>query len=305
MTTLSVVVPIFNERENISELVNRVEKTLVNLKVNYEILIIDDGSKDDSWAYIQELKKEKKQLRGIKLSRNFGHHHAITAGIHSAKGDLIVVMDGDLQDRPEVISDLFLKINEGYDAVFVTRNNRKEEFSYLIFQKIFYYILNTLSGIEFNSKQANFSIINRKVARAYKNFNESSRFYGTIIKWLGFNTTEIVSEHGSRFAGKPAYTFRKRFRLAIEIIVAFSDRPLKIAIFIGLSMSFISSFFSAWIIYSAINNGFEVLGWASLIVSIFFIGGIILVVLGLMGIYIGQIFREVKKRPIYLIDQEI
>jgi glycosyltransferase involved in cell wall biosynthesis len=305
MKEICVVAPIFNEENTISEFVKQVVNNVKQLNSEYEIILIDDGSNDNSWIEIQKEAQKNGNVRGLKLSKNFGHHYAISAGLHRSTAKWTVVMDSDLQDRPEVIKDLYLKANEGYEVVFVSRTNRPESFAYLFLQKLFYKLLNLFSGIKFNSKQANFSIINYKVVTAFKLFPEKSRFYGSTIKWLGFKTAEIQAMHGARFSGKPSYTFKKRAKLALDIILAFSDRPLKFAIFFGTFMALFALVFSVWIVWGAINNNFEVLGWPSLMASILFVGGSILIVLGILGTYLGRVFNEVKNRPLYIISDEI
>jgi|694.fasta_scaffold154891_2 glycosyltransferase involved in cell wall biosynthesis len=305
MTTLSVVAPIYNEASVISEFVNQVEQNLKQLNISYEIILIDDGSSDGSWNAIQLETKKSEKIKAIQLSKNFGHHYAITAGIHNSKGDWVVIMDTDLQDRPEVILDLYKKANEGFDIVFVSRTDRPESFVYKILQKFFYIILRFLSGIDFDSSQANFSIINKKVAEAFKKFPEQARFYGSTIKWLGFDRTEIYAKHGQRFSGKPSYSLSKRIKLATDIVIAFSGRPLRFAVSLGLIMSGLSTFFGIALIVKYLTQGFQVLGWASLMVSIFFTSGVILTVLGIIGIYLGRVFHEVKSRPLYLVSKSI
>ena len=305
MTFISVVAPILNEETLISEFIKRVTVQLNKINSDYEIILIDDGSSDDSWRQIQIAAKDDKKILGIKLSKNFGHHYAITAGLHNSKGEWVVVMDTDLQDRPEVIPELLDKAQEGFDVVFVSRQQRPESFAYKLGQRLFYASLRFLSGIDFDSKQANFSIINRKVVEAFKKFPENARFYGSTIKWLGFSRASINAAHGIRFSGSPSYTIKKRITLALDIILSFSDRPLRFAIGLGLLMSVVSVLFSLWIFIGAINWGFSVIGWPSLIVSTFFTGGIILIVLGIIGIYLGRIFREVKARPLYVISESL
>ena len=214
-------------------------------------------------------------------------------------------MDGDLQDRPEVIPDLYKKAKEGFDVVFVSRSNRPETFYYKLLQKFFYLLLRTLSGIDFDSRQANFSIINRKVVEAFKKFPENARFYGSTIKWLGFKRTYIEASHGERFSGKPSYTLKKRVNLALDIILSFSDRPLKFAIGIGIFMSILSFSLILWILLGVFNWGFTQVGWPSLMAVILLIGGVVLIVLGIIGTYIGRIFREVRNRPLYVIDEKV
>jgi len=304
MTHLSIVIPLYNESTLISELIRQVNLSATEVTTDFEVMLIDDGSSDQTWNQILKLTEKQTNLKGIKLSRNFGHHYAITAGLKNATGEWVVVMDGDLQDRPEVIPKLYKKAQEGSDIVFVSRINRPEKLYYKIIQKTFYWFLGIMSGIKFDSTQANFSIINRKVVDAFNDFPESARFYGTTIKWLGFKSTQIQADHGIRFSGKPSYTFKKRIKLAADIIIAFSERPLKFAVVLGLLISTSSVIAAIWIIYSATNWGYSVTGWASLMFSIFFFSGILLIVLGIVGIYIGRIFQEVKRRPLYLISEK-
>jgi glycosyltransferase involved in cell wall biosynthesis len=305
MTHLSVVIPVYNESSLIDVLAKRVKTNIKLITEDFEIIIVDDGSEDDTWDAIVNEAKIENRIKGIKFSRNFGHHYAITAGLHNANGEWVVVMDGDLQDIPEVIPELYKKAQEGFEIVFVSRQNRPEKLYYRVAQKIFYGILRTLSGIDFDSRQANFSIINKKVVEAFKDFPENARFYGSTIKWLGFKRSFIVADHGSRFSGSPSYTLKKRFKLASDIILSFSERPLKITIYLGLFVSSFSILGSFWVIFNSLKWGFSVTGWASLILSIFFFSGVILTVLGLIGIYIGRIFQQVKNRPLFIISSQI
>ena len=303
MVHLSVVIPVYNESSLIDELIRRVKTNSKLITEDYEIVIVDDGSLDNTWNSIENEAKSENRIKGVKFSRNFGHHYAITAGLHNSTGDWVVVMDGDLQDRPEVIPELYKKAKEGFDVVFVSRQNRPEKLYYRIAQKFFYWILTSLSGLDFDSRQANFSIINQKVVDAFKKFPENARFYGSTIKWLGFKRSFILADHGVRHSGKPSYTIRKRFKLASDIILSFSERPLKLAIGFGLLISSISILLALWIFYGTFKWGYSVTGWSSVIVSILFSSGIILTVLGIIGIYLGRIFQEVKRRPLFIISE--
>ena len=271
---------------------------------NFEIIIIDDGSTDSTWKRIEEIGEKNSRLKGIKFSRNFGHHYAITAGIAESSGDWVVVMDGDLQDRPEVIPDLYKKAQEGFDVVFVSRTQRPESLVYRISQKIFYFILRILSGVKFDNTQANFSIISKKVVESFKQFPENARFYGSTVMWLGYDRTSIKASHGTRLGGETSYTLKKRIKLASDIILAFSDRPLKFAIAIGILMSSFSFVMLFYVVWGSLNWGFSSVGWASLMAITLLTGGVILVVLGIIGVYIGSVFQEVKSRPLYLIDKK-
>jgi dolichol-phosphate mannosyltransferase len=214
-------------------------------------------------------------------------------------------MDGDLQDRPEVIPKLFEKINEGFDIVFVARQNRPESKLYLFLQRIYYFTLNTLSGLEFNPKYANFSIVNRKVIDSFNLLNENTRFYGSSILWLGYKKGEVSAQHGIRFAGKPSYTLSKRIKLAIDVIIAFSDRPLKIAIYIGVFQALISLIFVIELLTKYFSNGDLESITELILASIFMSTGVIVFILGLIGTYIGRIYRETKMRPLYLISDSV
>ena len=302
MTHLSVVVPVYNESSLIGELVNRVKNNLVSVTEDFEIILVDDGSRDETWKLIENEAKQEKRIKGIQFSRNFGQHYAITAGLHHSSGEWVIVMDGDLQDRPEVIPDLYKKAVSGFDIVFVSRQKRPEKFHYLMLQKIFYWVLKRLSGMDFDSSQANFSILNKKVVEAYKKFPESVRFYGSTIKWLGFSTGNIFADHGSRHSGKPSYTLRKRINLASDIIFSFSDRPLKFSVYFGIFISLQAILGALWILFRSMRWGYEVSGWPSLIISTVFFSGVIISILGIIGIYIGRIHREVKNRPLYVLD---
>jgi len=305
LKTLSVVIPVYNETELIEELIGRTNKVLLEMAISYEILLVDDGSVDDSWTKITSLKARFPNLKSIKFSRNFGHHYAISAGLREVTGDFAVVMDGDLQDRPEVIPKLFQKIHEGFDVVFVARENRPESKLYLLLQRIYYFVLNTLSGLEFNSKYANFSIINRKVIDSFNLLSENTRFYGSSILWLGYKKGEVSAQHGTRFAGKPSYTISKRIRLALDVIIAFSDRPLKFAIYLGITQALVSIIFVANLVskYFLGSNSESI--QEIILASIFLSTGIIVLILGLIGIYIGRIYRETKMRPLFLISERI
>ena len=303
MAHLSVVIPVYNESSLIDELVKRVKTNVQLITDDYEIIIVDDGSQDNTWNLLENEAKTENRVKGIKFSRNFGHHYAISAGLHYSDGEWVVVMDGDLQDRPEVIPDLYKKALEGFDVVFVSRQNRPENLYYRIAQKIFYWILRSLSGVDFDSRQANFSIINKKVVKAYERFSENARFYGSTVKWLGYKRSFIFADHGVRHSGKPSYTIKKRVKLASDIILSFSERPLRGSIYFGLIMSLISFFSAGLIIYNSIKFGYAVVGWASLITTIFFTSGLILIIIGISAIYIGEIFKQVKNRPLYIVDK--
>ena len=305
MIHITVVVPVLNESSLIEELTKRIKLNLDTITTEFEIIFIDDGSEDTTWEKIKKEKMMDTRVKGLKFSRNFGHHYAITAGLHHSRGEWVVVMDGDLQDRPEVIPDLYKKALTGFDVVFVCRQNRPEKLWYRLAQKMFYFILRMLSGLKFDSRQANFSIINNKVVEAFKNFSEVSRFYRSTIKWLGFKESSIFADHGIRHSGRPSYTLRKRIKLAADIILSFSDRPLKASIYLGLFLSTLSIISMTVVVTRAIYFGFNVNGWASMISVLLFSTGVVLVVIGVSSIYVAEIFKQVKNRPLYIIESEV
>ena len=301
MGHISIVIPVFNEESLISELVKRVASNTAQISSDFEIIIVDDGSADTTWKQIILEAESEQRVKGIKLSKNFGHHYAITAGLDYAKSEWVVVMDGDLQDRPEVIPELYEKAIEGYDVVFVSRKNRPESLTYKIMQKLFYFALNMFSGLKFDSSQANFSIINHKVVEAFKNFPEYSRFYGSTIKWLGFSRSQIYANHGRRLSGRPSYTIRKRIKLATDIIISFSERPIKIVLIVGTILAMIA-FLSAVLVPIITRPLIEtkyILGVILILAGAFFL------LLVIMTTYIAEIFKQVKSRPLYVISDKI
>ena len=301
MSQLSVVIPVLNEELIINLLIEKVKTNIEGLTLDYEILIVDDGSDDKTWEIVVEESLKNNKVKGIKLSRNFGQHYAITAGLFNSTGQWVVVMDGDLQDRPEIIPELYKKSQEGFDIVFVSRQNRPESLPYLFMQKIYYVTLRFLSGIDFDSTKANYSIISKQVVESFRNFPEQSRFYGSTIKWLGYRQATISAQHGKRYAGKTSYSIRKRIKLASDVIFSFSVRPLKFAIYLGLTVTLFSFLFLFWTIGTLIFSENVVEGWTSVISFMGILGGTIITILGIIGNYIGRTYEQVKNRPLFIV----
>lgn len=295
----------FEESGLVKEFSNRVILELKKISRNYELILIDDGSTDNTWEEIKQVAAINSNIKALRFSRNFGHHYAISAGLENSNSQWTVVMDSDLQDRPEVIPQLFQTAKNGYDIVFVSRTKRTEAIHYLILQKTFYFLLKLFSGIKFDSRQANFSIINYKVVRAFNSFPENARFYASTIKWLGFKSTFINATHGTRFSGKPSYTFQKRVNLALDIILSFSNRPLKFAIGLGLLFSILSFLLIIGTILEVSHLDYYLGSLQAVFIAQILLSGIFLIVLGITGSYIGRIFNEVKKRPLYIISDSI
>jgi polyisoprenyl-phosphate glycosyltransferase len=301
----SIVSPVYRAEKIIPTLVKRIEDSISQITSNYEIILVEDCGPDNSWQAIESIAKANQRVKGIKLSRNFGQHYAITAGLDHCKGDWIVVMDCDLQDQPEEIINLYTKAKEGFDIVLARRAQRKDGFFKRFFSAAFYKTLSYLTGSEQDETVANFGIYNRKVIEAVVSMREAIRYFPTMIKWVGFTSTKIDVVHDNRIEGESSYNFKKLLKLALEIILAYSDKPLRLMIKIGGIISLISVVIAIDAIYSWLKGEIIVLGYTSLIVSIWLLSGIIISTLGLVGLYVGKTFEGVKNRPIYLIHKKI
>jgi len=300
MTLISVVIPVYNAENCLHELYRRLRNSLETISNNFEILLIEDCGDDRSWEIIVDLADKDSRVKGIQFSRNFGQHYGITAGLDYCEGDWVVVMDCDLQDRPEEIPRLYLKAQEGYDVVLARRGKRKDPFLKRQTSQIFYSVLNYLADLNCDPEVGNFRIISRKVVRTFYSMRERLRFFGALIDWMGFPTASIDVEHSSA-SRKSTYTFKKLWKLSSETIIAYSDKPLKLSIRLGFLMSMIAFIYGTFIFLHSFIYGFAVAGWTSLIVSLYFIGGIIICNLGIVGIYLGKTFDETKKRPLYIV----
>jgi len=305
MPRISIVVPVFNElRETVQELVRRVSAATERITTDYDIILVDDGSSNDGWEVICSLAAVNQHIHGIRLARNFGQHVAITAGLDHAKGDWVVVMDSDLQDRPEVIPELYAKVQEGFDVVFVNRAQRTDPRFYRVLAMCFYRLLNFLSGGEYNRLQGNFSIVSANAVRAFRQLREPTRFYGGLLRWIGFKQTAITAVHGIRFAGQPVYNFTKRVTLAFNLIIGFSTRILYISIILGLLMALASLLMATYVIAFALAHPeLPVPGWPSVMTAVVFTAGVTNITVGFTGIYVGKIFEQTRSRPLYIISQ--
>src|ERR1700694_1769550 len=303
MPEISVVAPVYNQRAaTLIELVQRLSVSVSTITEDFEIVLVDDGSVNDAWLTIGNLARVDPKVRGFHLARNFGQHVAITAGLDHANGDWVVVMDADLQDRPEVIPELYAKAQEGYDVVFVNRVQRPESFVYRMIAASFYLILNALFGQDYNRLQGNFSIVSGNAVRAFRLLREPGRFYGGMLRWVGFRHGSIRASHAAPDAGQSSYSFLKRVRLALILSVSFSTRLLYISIVIGLMMAVVSFVMVGFIIIDKIiYPEYPLQGWPSVMTAIFFTAGVTNVAIGLTGIYIGQILQQTRGRPLYVV----
>lgn len=300
---ISVVSPIYRGETMLQELIDRLHTSLSKLTSSYEIILVNDASPDNSWTEIEKICKHDKQVIGLNLSRNFGQHYAITAGLNYAQGDWIVVMDCDLQDQPEEIIKLYHKAQEGWDTVFAQRLERQDNFLKKLSSKCFYAIFSYLTETKQDASIANFGIYNNKVIQSLLAMHDQVRYLPTMIKWVGFKQTAIPIEHAERADGQSSYNFRSLLKLALNNITAFSDKPLRLVAKFGFFIAFCS--FMVGIIYLIryFWGYIEISGYASLIISLWFIAGALISLMGIIGIYINKIFDKVKDRPSFIVSQ--
>lgn len=302
---ISVVIPIFNEEENLPILTERLTKVLSQYS-DFEVLYVDDGSKDSSREIIKSQARIDTRIKLVKLSRNFGHQEAISAGLEYASGDAVIVMDGDLQDPPEVLPMFIEKWQEGYDVVYAVRKKRKENIFKRIAYKSFYRILRFLSDIDIPLDSGDFSIMDIRVVKALNSIPEKNRFVRGIRSWLGFKQVGLAYERSARFAGTPKFTLSKLFLLAYDGLTSFSTKPIKLASYLGMFFTFLSFLGMCWTIFAKFYYTDHIIeGWASTIFVVFFMSGVQLIIMGIQGEYIGRTFSEVKNRPNFIVDRTI
>lgn len=297
---ISVVVPVYGCRAALHELHKRLTKTLLQLTEDYEIILVNDNCPQNSWEVVEEICETDKRVVGIELSRNFGQISAITAGLDKSKGNWVVVMDCDLQDRPEEIVNLYNKAKEGYDVVFARRAQRKDNPIKVFISNIFYAIYSFATDSKYDPAICNFSIACRKVIDNYCSMREMHRAYVIYLKWLGFRQTTIDVEHNDRHEGKSSYNFKKRMKLALEILVSQSDKVLRFTVALGFVITFLSLIAALGLVVNYFVSHI-LSGWTSTIVALCFFGGIIEMSIGLVGIYVGNIFMQSKNRPLYVV----
>lgn len=300
---ISIVIPVYKAENCLDELYSRLKTTLQSISPNFEIVMVEDCGGDGSWAIIERLALADSRVRGIQFSRNFGQHYGITAGLDHCQGDWVVVMDCDLQDRPEEILRLYEKAQEGYEIVLALRGTRRDPTFKRITSWLFYKIFSYLADIKYDGDSGNFRIMSRKVVNNFNRMREQLRFFGGLVQWMGFSTASIKVEHAERFEGKSTYTYGKLWKLASETIIAYSDKPLRLAVRLGFLMALFAFCYGTYILGNALIYGSPIPGWNSLIVSLYFIGGIVISILGIIGIYLGKTFDESKRRPLYIVSR--
>ncbi len=300
---ISIVVPVFNETEVIETFYKRMKAVVDSFgSMAYELIFIDDGSSDDSYLKLKKMADYEPRVKIIRFSRNFGHQIAITAGIDIAKGDAVVVIDADLQDPPEVIKDFITKWEEGYDVVYGVREKREGESKMKLFTaSLFYRLLRAIIKIDVPVDTGDFRLISRRVVDHFKSLKETDRFVRGLVSWIGFKQKGVAYKRDKRYAGETKYPYSKMLKFALDGITSFSSVPLKLATWLGYLTSFLAFLYLSSVFIQKIL-GFTVHGWATIMVGMLLLGGVQLICLGIIGEYIGRIFNETKRRPMYVIE---
>ena len=297
---ISVVVPVYGCPAALPELHKRLSTVLQELVDSYEIILVNDACPKGSWAVIENICAEDFHVVGLELSRNFGQLKAITAGLDFSSGDWVVVMDCDLQDQPEEIKNMYAKALEGYDAVFARRAVRQDSPFKIFVSNCFYKVYSLATDVEYDPALCNFSICSRQVVDSYCSMRELHRAFIMYIKWMGFRTVALDVAHQERYEGESGYNFKKRIQMAVEILTSQSDKLLKMTAIGGLSIS-LAAFLAVFVIVFRYFFMHIQPGWSSIVASIFLMGGLTILAIGIVGIYVGNIFMEVKHRPLYLV----
>lgn len=302
---ISIVSPVYQAEKIIPSLIDRIKKAILPITSDYEIILVEDYSSDNSWAIIEHMALTNKHVVGVKLSRNFGQHYAITAGLSFVSGDWVVVMDCDLQDNPDEIPALYQKAEEGFDIVYARRVKRKDKFLKRLSSSVFHAVFNYLSGQKTDKTIANFGIYSRKVIDEFNKMKESARSFGSLLSYLGFSTATIDVTHSVRYEGKTSYSLRKLLKLSTDVILSNSNKPLRLAVQFGFIISILAFLLAIYNVIAYILGIIMVPGYTSTIFSIWFVGGLIMFMLGVVGLYIGKIFDQVKGRQLFIVDKTI
>jgi dolichol-phosphate mannosyltransferase len=300
--TLSIIAPIYNEKESLPELLRRVGAVMDGLGETWELILVDDGSSDGSTDQIRALAAQDEHIRPVIFARNFGHQIAVTAGLDYSRGDAVVIIDADLQDPPEVISEMVAKWREGFEVVFAVRTEREGESWFKLFTaSLFYRLIFRITDVKIPLDTGDFRLMDRKVVDVMNSMHERHRFLRGMSAWVGFRQTGVNYKRASRFAGETKYPFRKMFKLALNAITGFSYFPLQVATYIGFVAAGLSLLFIPVVIIERLIGDRAFLGQATTLVAVLFLGGVQLICVGILGEYIGRIYDEVKGRPLYIV----
>lgn len=299
---ISVVVPVYNEQENLDYLFQRLLGVLQSLGLTYEIICINDGSRDDTLKGLVDYHHKYPEIKIVNLSRNFGKEIALSAGLDYTQGKVVVIIDADLQDPPELIEELLGKWREGYDVVYATRRSRAGESWLKRFTAFsFYRVLNLLSEVAIPDNTGDFRLLDRRVVEALRQIPERNRFMKGLFSWVGYKQTAVMFDRPPRHRGSSSWNYWKLWNFALEGLTSFSFMPLKIWSYVGLAIAIPAVFYATYLILRTLIFGIDVPGYASLMVAVLFFGGIQLVTLGVIGEYLGRIYQEVKGRPLYFV----
>lgn len=300
---ISIVSPVYRSENLVGKLVDRIKGAMDSVTSNYEIILVEDCGPDNSWDRIKEQCQKDSRVKGIKLSKNSGQQHAIQAGLNASIGNYVVTMDCDLQDRPEEIHKLLNKAKEGYEIVVASRKNRQDDAFKKFLSHIFYKTLSYLTETRQDNTVGNFVVYQRKAVDAMALLKDRKRYYPMLQQLIGFNYAKIEIEHAEREDGKSSYSFKKRLNLAIDTILSFSDKPLRLTVKFGVFLSFFSICAAVTMVVLYFYSDIKVQGWASLALLMSFFSGTIISVLGVVGLYVGRTFESVKERPSYIIQE--
>jgi dolichol-phosphate mannosyltransferase len=302
---ISVVVPVFNEEESLHELHRRLSASIPETE-GYEAVLVDDGSTDASWSIMCTLAAADPHLRLVRLSRNFGHQAAITAGLDASRGDAVVVLDADLQDPPELIPELLARWRDGFDVVFAVRAERAGESRVrLLAITIFYRLLRAISGEDIPANAGDFRLMSRRVVDALASMPERARFLRGMTSWVGFRQTGVEYRRDARYAGTSKYPARKLLRLALDGITSFSTVPVRLVAWLGFTLVLFCLAVLSWVLYTRFFTNSAPQGWTSVLVVVLLLGGVQLLSLGMIGQYVARIFEEAKQRPLYLVSERV
>ncbi len=307
--TLSIVVPLFNEADNVDELLRRIGNVVRDLRVPpaaYELILVDDGSRDATLEKLLDTAHADPHVRVISLSRNFGHQIAATAGLDAARGDAVVLMDGDLQDPPELVEEFLEQFRAGYDVVYATRRRRAGESRFKLFTAaLFYRIIRRLTNVSIPVDTGDFRLMSRRVVAALRSSRERHRFIRGLVSWVGYRQTGIEYDRAERFSGASKYPVSKMLKFAIDGITAFSEIPLRLATWFGFFVSVIGFLVAAFEVGLRVFTGYNLPGYTSTIFAILFLGGVQLITIGILGEYVGRVYDEIKGRPLYLVADNV
>lgn len=304
---ISVVVPMYREEEVAEECYNRLSSVLKEIKYEYEIIFVDDGSEDKTFEIISSIAQNDSKVKVIKFSRNFGHQAALTAGVDASCGDAVITIDADLQDPPELMTEMIKRWEEGFHVVYAKRRKRDGETWFkLITAKCFYKTIRKLSDIKMPVDTGDYRLMDRKVVEVLKDMPETNRYIRGMVSWTGFKQTPVEYDRKERFAGKTKYPLNKMVKLALDGMVSFSSKPLRVAEYLGFFAVIVAIIIFLYaFIYKIVGGKNLVTGWASIMTTVTFLGGVQLITIGILGEYIGRIYDETKERPLYIVEKKI